>query len=60
MKQIWVVCALLVASALLGGCNAGGDVSASAAENSYKEQEKKAEELAKKNGETPTADPSDQ
>jgi len=49
--------ALIPLAILLGGC-AAGDVTSAGAESSYKEQEKKAEALAKQRGEaveTPTA-----
>jgi len=56
----FILLTALVSAIILGGCSGGGDVSASSAEASYKEQEKKAEALAKKNGETPTTEPADQ
>jgi len=56
----FILLTALVSAIMLGGCSAGGYVSAANAEASYKEQEKKAEALAKKNGETPTSNTSDQ
>jgi hypothetical protein len=52
MKKGASIAFLLVLGSALIGCGAGGDVTADGATNSYNEQEKKAEALAKQRGET--------